>query len=169
MMEDIHGLKEAIDVPFFSLWEWAVLLFLATFLVFRVGHLLYQAWSIRRKKETSHEMLLEQTDFWTKELQILEDLIASQAFKEFSHRATELLKTHLSHKHQKNITDWTTTEVLLYTKSIHTEYHTQIKTLFMIVDPVKYARQNVSPEKAHKALSVLKEHIKGGKTVISEQ
>lgn len=159
-MEDIHGLKNAIDIPFFSLWEWAILVFLLTFLLFRIGHLMWQAWSIRRKKRALEVDLYKPKDPFAEQIQQLEQLIESEAFKDFAHAATELLKSHLSMKHQKNITDWTTTEVLLFTKSIHIDYHAQIKSLFLILDPVKYARQKVSKEKAHQALDVLKKHIK---------
>lgn len=160
-MEDIHPLKTPIDVPYFTPWEWGILLFIASFIVFRVLYILWQAWRTRLKKRKESLPIYHYKDPFQEDLERLEELIDSEEFKLFSHEATELLKSFLSQKHQKNITDWTNTEILLFYRTYDDTKREELKTLFQMLDPVKYAGQKGERETATRSLNFLKHYVQG--------
>lgn len=160
-MEDIHPLKDAIDIPFFSPWEWGILLFLLSFLLFRLFSLLWRYFQLQRQKRQENQgiAVIQDKDIWKEGLEKLKKLMEHEQYKEFSHQSTEFLKSYLSLRHQKNITDWTTSEILWFYKSFSKESYESLKTLFRILDPVKFAGQKGTSEKAREAFSVLEKYI----------
>lgn len=158
-MNDIHPLKDPIDIPFFSLMELAVLFFIASFIVFRLLTLVWRAYQVRRARRAQVSVPQKKGDPFLEELEHLQVHIDSEEFKEFSHRATDVLKSFLSLHHKKNITDWTTTEILLFYRTISPEKSQELHALFVRLDPVKYAGQKGNREHALEALSCLKRYI----------
>lgn len=153
-MQDIHPIKDVIDIPFFSWWEWGLILFLLSFIVFRIGQLLWNAAQIKKKKTLPAERPEIPDTYFEDQIQILKELIESNAFKEFCHKATEVLKQALEQKYKTNITDWTTTEILLFARQKQEDYN-RLKKFFWILDPVKFAKQKTHREKATEAFEIL--------------
>ncbi len=151
MIQDIHPLKPLYDLPFLSVWEWAIVLFLLSFVVVKIIIFMWHIWTQKRHKGDHPLPLSFDTSSLEEEIQDLRRYIEIGDFKRLAHEATNKTKDFLSQSHERNMREWTTTEILewYHDKDDNESY---LSDIFQLLDLVKFAKKNVDEVQAHKVI-----------------
>ena len=154
-MKDIHPNLPPITFPFLTILDWLIIGIFA-------GFLLYFFWVKKTtnpvKKVASKPKRIPAKFSLAKELQKLEKLKSAKNWKKFSLQATKVLKKVLENKYQEPFLFATARELVaeLKEKVSATELE-KFRGFFSLVDPVKFAHQELAEKQADEVLKFLKE------------
>lgn len=154
-MEDIHPNLPPISPPLLTQFDWIVIAIL-------VCGLLYAMWTYARlkqqdKTEKRIKPVSKPVQSFAKALKDLQNLKEIKKWKVFALKATALLKRELAHKFSADFEFATGSEIhtLLKEKGASKELLENVQTLFVALDPVKFAKAKTKEDIAQNVINIL--------------